>query len=239
MIAADEDLSSPDEPDYPHPSAWKQKSTTVEESESDEETPTILTPMKLREPQKHKPIPKASPKPLKSALDIELTDSGEEEDSAVVAEDEDYPSTKSRSVKLVQFNGKNQKLEDIFEPPRSTDRKKSENKGLMLQFAANPSPAASPAVAKVSKEADTPSEESPDQKRRRDKKKKSKRSKSVKEEDGAAAGSSVGGQGGGEEASRNGRTGSLSGTNPYGVIASLDAWLNSDDTGTLVRVRVQ
>ena len=247
MIAADEDLSSPDELDYAPQSATK-VTRTVDQSESDEEeeeeeeaTPAILTPIKAPAPIRRPTKPKASPKPLKSALDVELTESEEEEEEG---SEEGFPATTKKrghlSASKPQSNGKGEKLEDIFEPPRITGKKKDENKGLMLQFAvsAKPPPPASSKGSKVSKDVDTPTEESPDQKRKEKKKKKSKRRK---EEDGGGQG--AGGEGGGENetaAGRNGRTGSLTGSsNPYSAIASLDAWLNSDDTGGLVRVRVQ
>ena len=232
MIAADEDLSSLEEPPTPSPPPPKSnptKTTIAHPSDSEEEeeelgaAPAILMPTKAP-PQREPPKPKVAPKPLKSALDIELTESekeeeeGEESGAVMGDEDVDVTSRKPRSEK------RSQNLEDIFEQPRSA-KKKPESGGLMLQFAA-PSP---PRKAKATSLLDTPNEESPDLQRRKEKKKKKSRKSKSSKEDGTAAESPAVAASETATGTRNGRTGSLStADDPYGPLASLDAWLNSD-----------
>ena len=244
LIAADEDLSSPEEVETTPPAPKHSTKKPIapeseEESEEDFPTPEILQPTQAplvpkptKAPMTSKPSskPKAVVKPLKSALDIELTESEEQES----AEDEG-PSVSSKKP---QSNGGHLKnLEDIFEPSPLLDRKK-ESKGLMLQFSSTPP---TKPAAKTSKSdslllttAD-PAEESPDQRRRDKKKKKSKKKRHDSDETSkstmAAASSSV------PIATTTSGGGDVGGgpADPYGAIASLDAWLNSDTT-TIVSV---
>ena len=250
LIAADEDLSSPDEPVAAATPTPPTKHTTLSKplhsplassSEEDAPGPVILTPIQApppQPPQAKKKQAKAASKPLKSALDVELTESEEEDEEEEDSVDGRTSKKPAHITSRSQLNGKTSNLDDIFEPSPLSERKKVEKSGgLMLQFGSSvASPAAKPPPA-PSKEAAaaaaaTPTAESPDQRRREKRKKKSKRSKhsSSKEENGEAGGGGItpvspavtsgGGGGGGGGAG-----------DPYGVIASLDAWLNSDSTG--------
>lgn len=224
MIARDEDLSSPDEPELtttaPRKSAGKP--TTVHSSESEGEAPAILTPVRAYVPQKSPPKKSAS-RPLRSALDIELTESEEEEDNPVEDEDIDGSSKKKSTVAKSQSNGRGTKFDDIFEPSPSAERKKP-NTGLMLQFSTTsaPKPPVASKDTSLPAKGSTPTEESSDRRKKEKQKKKSKKSRQSKEEEDSPSK-----KGGGDQVvTGNG--------NPYGVIASLDAWLNSD-SNALVR----
>ena len=240
MIAADEDLSSPEE-DFIKPTttttttkpATKAKQPTItkkpsESQEEEEEAPAILSPIKAPPPHKAPPKVTPTPKPLKSALDIELTESEEETDGDGDNDEQDG-GTKT-SAKKTLSNGKNM---DIFEPSPLTS-KKSANTGLMLQFTAPSKPAGSkvsPAGNSRPKDKPGSPQESPDVRRREKKKKKSSSSrkrKSSKDDVGVAGGGGAG---------DSGNAVSVPG-NPYDAIASLDAWLNSDTTELVSRGRL-
>ena len=237
LIAADEDLSSPDEAVVVAPPTRNGTTLTAtrgkkqpkqisfsdseeeeeEEEEEEDQQPVILTPIKVPTPKLSKKS-KQSPKSLKSAKDIELTES-EEEDTPHVMADED-----------IDFSNKREKdrrkgQETIFEPPPVIAPKKKQA-GLMLQF--DPSiTSARGAASKPSKPAKD-SQESPkdsptlETKRGEKKKKKSKRSsKHAKEEDVKETAKKV------KETATVSSTDPQSSGDPYGAIASLDAWLNS------------
>lgn len=245
MIAADEDLSSPDEEDFITPTKTtkttqaKQNPTITrkpsefqeEEAEAEEEeVPAILSPIKATPP--HKPPPKATPtpKPLKSALDIELTESEAETDDG--GDNDEQDGGQKTSAKKTQSNGKNRKLDDIFEPspPSPLPSKKSANTGLMLQFTAPSKPAGSKVSTVGDSRADDHDkprspEESPDLRRRKKRKKSSsssKKRKSSQDDMGVAGG------GGAGDSDKAVSAAVSSPGNPYDAIASLDAWLNSD-----------
>ena len=220
-MALDEDLSSPEEEAPP-----------VKNVLVPEEAPPIKTTPLV--PETTPPV-KKQPKPLKLANEIVLTESEEESDEPTVPEDEDVdveeltkkepPSEK----KIQTFN--NVPLENLFEVPQKKATKKKSKKpaevvakslqvepeakppkkssGLLLEFSPSPTPASKP---------DPPAAESPVVKsERRD----SKRKKSKKKKETEVVKSGGVSEGGAKETSGD----------PFGAIASLDAWLNSDSTG--------
>ena len=221
QVAIDEDLSSPEEEAPPI------KSTPL----VPEEAPPIKTTPLV--PETTPPV-KKQPKPLKSANEIVLTESEEESDEPAVLEDEDVdleeltkkepPSEK----KTQRFD--NVPLESLFEIPQKKATKKKSKKstevietvavepvakppkkssGLLLEFSPTPTPVSKP---------NPPAAESPVVKpERRD----SKRKKSKKKKEKEVVKSEGVSEGGAKETSGD----------PFGAIASLDAWLNSDSTG--------
>lgn len=230
VVAADEDLSSPSETEVTAAASrngpvrsvkLKKQPVEVSLSESDEEPPSVLVPSKAPLPQASCPKPKSSPKPLKSAIDIELTESEEEESAPHIMGDEDIDGKSTDFLK----NGKKKGRADIFEPPVTETKKKQA--GLMLQFDTSSS---SQRVITPSKGVDSPgkdlSKNSPTQ-TRRDKKKKSKRSKRSKDEES----STVQGK---DKETGNGKV-VVTAADPFGAIASLDAWLNSSSNDVVCR----
>lgn len=236
LIAGDEDLSSPEEEVLPQSSRQGTQSIMKDDSgDSEEEAPSILTPIKAPPVQPSKP--KAAPKPLKSALDVDLTESEEEEEE----EEEDDSTAMASMIKQTgkistdwsQLGAESKKKKkqqpptDIFEPPPVTTSGKSKKSGLMLQFE---SLSPKTTTKKESKESPATtkkqsSEESPGQ-AKKEKKKKSKRSKRSKEEE---EGDLLGGGGSTVKGgSGNGKVSVPAANDPFGPIASLDAWLNSD-----------
>lgn len=239
LIAADEDLSTPEEieptPPIPRFGGSKKNAAMDFSSESEEESPAILKPIQAPVARKPSPKPKAPTKPLKSALDIELTESEEEEEEEQVEHSSTNMSKKPAGKQ--QSNGKAFKaLEDIFEPSPIQERKK-EPKGLMLQFSSTEPSASTSKSSKASKEealpaakVSTPTEESPEQRKRE--KRKSKKSKKKHHEEDGVKGSTKSSAGAASASTSTIPTsgdagGGLDG-DPYGAIASLDAWLNSD-----------
>lgn len=217
LIAADEDLSSPEESEVTTVTSRTSQFTVKKQpiklslSESDEELPSMLCPVQSPLPRVSIPKPKFSPKPLKSALDIELTESEEEGSVPVVMGDEDMEGISTNIPRSRKKKGK----EDIFEPPVTETKKKQA--GLMLQFDTPLKPQkALAASTEVPKES---SQDSVPQTRREKKKKKSKKSRHSKEEESTAM------RGEGQD-TRNGKT-VVSAADPFSAIASLDAWLNS------------
>ena len=101
----------------------------------------------------------------------------------------------------------------------------------MLQFSTSPAPAKVPKDVSSRDKSHAPTGESPDQKKREKRKKKSKKSRHSKDEaDGVGVLIGV------DEGSKStpadpvGVVGGGATGDPYGAIASLDAWLNSDST---------
>ena len=234
MIAGDEDLSSPDEAPPPvvvvpptkikntPPIIRANKQISFSDSEDEEATdvaPAILTPIKLPTPVLQ-PTKKSS-KPLKSAKDIELTDSEEEDtDRPQIMADEDCDSVDKKEKKIRSKNPP----DNIFEPSPVVPSKKKQS-GLMLQFdpaitSARGSAALSAASAS-SKEVQNSPKDSPstDSKCSERKKKKSKKSSSrhSKKEEAKK----------GQEPTASLESASHVTDDPFSAIASLDAWLNS------------
>ena len=242
---ADEDLSSPDEPEViSAPTTKAATSTTnsapmaktrpvrVSLSESGEDSspvispikvtpmssiksPMVLSPIKATFPQiSHIKPKRPSPKPLKSAMEIELTES-EDEGGPLVMGDEDIDGVTMNTDTTTDKKRRN----DVFEPPMP-ETKKKQQAGLMLQFTSPLTPQKTHTISNEDGEASKePSKDLP--KREKKKKRKPKKIKPPKEEEESAAAMPAEGQ-----ETRN-RKSVVSAEDPFCAIASLDAWLNS------------
>ena len=194
-------------------------------SESDEEPPSILYPVKAPLSPASLPKSKPSPKPLKSALDIELTESEEEGrgSAPLVMLDEDIDGRRT----IMPNNGKKKGMADAFEPPVPETRRKQT--GLMLQFDTCVKPQQVVAASwEVSKESQDSTSQT-----RREKKKKSKKSKHTKNEESSVLHREVKETGNGKAV--------VSAADPFSAISSLDAWLNSssnDVVGSMLYLKI-
>ena len=246
MIAGDEDLSTPETTPLPSSKNFTKKFTLddddSDDSDSDEEQEdsSIIIPIKAHQS-------KPTPKPLKSALDVELTESSEDEEAHVVMADSDFdgeeknpPPSSSSAASALPIKTQTQKSKrsnpslNIFEPmpPAGDKTKKKKSTGLMLQFdSLSSSPQAAP---KKTKSVTLDPEESPDGGRKERKKKKSKKKKSSKDEGEIVA---IGNGTAKDQGSSNGGAVETTADDPFGAIASLDAWLNSD-SGDVVRRQI-
>ena len=226
MIAADEDLSSPEEFETTPLKPLKQEEEEILVIAELKES--ILTPIKVPSPQTVPTKSKQTPKPLKSALDVELTESEEENDPLITGDDENDSIPVKTQSKVTR--------EQLFEPlPKNGGVVKRKKEGLMLQFSTAitaPPPQISSKSNKAVSSLDS-QQESSDQ-RKREKRKKSKKTKQVREDSKDTPpttrkerSQSAGGQSSGNE------NVTMSSNDPYGAIASLDAWLNSDSTNVV------
>ena len=213
QIAMDEDLSTPEE-------------------EEEEEAPPLAPPTSTAS----KPSPALQTgRPsaiLKSAKDIELTESEEEDDTPNVIADEDIEKS-TPAAPLTTKKTKDVLSGELFEVEPSADKKKkpAKSSGLMLQFNLPPSPP-QPKKTASEKERRSP-KDTPDQSEtRRDsngkKKKKSKKSRHTKEEEAEVA-KLDGGSGQGVA-----QVPPVVANDPFGAISALDAWLNSDSADPMV-----
>lgn len=221
QIAMDEDLSSPE----------------VDEEE-EEEAPPKAPPIKPSPQLKHPPVV------LKSAKDIELTESEEEDDTPEIMADEDVDeeSAPPAAVHRSSSNKPQQKTKDVlsgeilFDVSPSVEKKKkkpaAKSSGLMLEFNLPHTPP-QPTKKEVSKKDSpmgTPELSETKRESSKGKKKKSKKSRHGKDdEDEIKSGSGVGGAA---------QAPPVASDDPFGPIAALDAWLNSDATDPMVRDRV-
>ena len=215
QIAMDEDLSTPEE----------------EEEEVEEAPPTAPSISTISKPS---PAPQTN-RPsvvLKSAKDIELTESEEEDDTPNIIADEDIEEGSAPAAPLTAKKTKDVLSGELFEVEPSAEKKKKPPKssGLMLQFNLPPTP---PQPKKTASEKDKGSpKDTPDQSEtRRDskgKKKKSKKSRHTKEEE-AEVTKLDGGSGHGVA-----QVPTIAANDPFGPISALDAWLNSDSADPMV-----
>ena len=214
QIAADEDFSSPEE--EAAPVIVPQTTTTSKQSP---------------QTQKKSPVVKSSPKILRSAKEVLLTDSESEDDEGpsvmVEKEDVDFDNdhmtkTKKQSTQPVKENIKDN-LSIV--PP-----KKPKNSGLMLEFDLSPA-----ALSKVATKDESPKDSPDSSGRRKDSTKKKKRSKKThhskdKDENNPTTPSSV--------KADSAPSAAINSNDPFGAIAALDAWLNSDSTEAVRIMRV-
>ena len=208
----DEDLSSPEEEEAPPPAPPTSAAT--------------------------KPSPQVSRPPvtLKSAKDVELTESESEEDAPEVMADEDLEEEHRPAVSVGSWKTKDVLSGELFDVDPTVEKKKkksSKSSGLMLEFNLPP-PSQTEAKASAAEESRKESplgtpEMTEKRKDAKSKKKKSKKSRHDKEEAETTQGS---GQSGGGSA----QAPPISSDDPFGPIAALDAWLNSDSTDFVVSV---
>lgn len=196
LVAMAEDLSSPEEEEEPQKS---HSATAVSKSA---------------------PRPSRPPATLKSAKDVELTESEEEEDSA---EEDDAPVPEQRPRETKKgpdpFETFLAKPSPSITPSSAPKSSKKKSTGLLLAF---PEPSITVGGSKELQEKEkgtTPAVESPDllgEEKRERKKKKSKKSKqkSVEDIDTGISGPAV--------------TQPAPSEDPFGLTSSLNAWLNAD-----------
>ena len=205
----DEDLSSP------------------EVDEEEEALPTA-PPTSKTPPQAKRP-----PVLLKSAKEIELTESEEEDEPLEIMADEDVEEEERKPKPAAPLASKKTKdvlSGELFDVVPSVEKKKkaAKSSGLMLEFDLPP------ATKKTTKEKESPMDTPDASEKRRDsksKKKRSKKSRHTREEDEPTKVDGQSGSGGGAVT----QAPPISSDDPFGPISALDAWLNADSTDPTVR----
>ena len=202
VVARDEDLSSLDEeeaatpPSPPKPISQEPSPVVVRQNDSSSQEPSPVV-------RRDKPI-----KRLKSAKEVELTESEEEEEEEEHTVPRSTVRDKQRDIEL--FWGKTG-AEGAKDEDEAKPKAKAKSGGLLLEWAVPEQSATKPIKKKESPKGSPDVSEGRKERRR----KSSKKGSSSKRKKEAAAGAS------------NGTTGA---NDPFGVSA-LDAWLNSEVIG--------
>lgn len=212
QIAMDEDLSTPEE-----------------EEEEAPPTSTISKPSPALQTSRPPVI-------LKSAKDVELTESEEEDDTPNVLADKDVEES-APAAPLITKKTKDVLSGELFEVESSAEKKKkpAKSSGLMLQFNLPPSPP-QPKKTASGKERRSPKDSPGQSETRRDskgKKKKLKKSRHTKEEEADIA--KLDG-GSGRDVTQ---VPPVAASDPFGAISALDAWLNSESADPMVSLDEQ